>query len=72
MGAVKVNFNNQQEEKVLLSILDSLDYDYEAQFTAAEEDLITKALELSQQDFDAGLTMPHATVMQGVKLKYGI
>lgn len=72
MGAVKVNFNNQQEEKVLLSILDSLAYDYEAQHSATDEALITKALERSQQDFDAGKTIPHARVMQSIKLKYGI
>lgn len=72
MGAVKVNFNNQQEEKVLLSILDSLAYDYEAQHSATDEALITKALERSQQDFDAGRTISHESVMQSIKLKYGI
>lgn len=70
MGAVKVNFNNPQEEKVLLSRLDSLNYDYEAQFSTSEEDLIAKALYQSQQDFNAGRTLPHAVVMENVKLKY--
>jgi hypothetical protein len=72
MGAIKVNFHNQKEEKVLLSILDSLDYDYEAEHTLAEEELIAKALERSQKDIKEGRTLPHSAVMESIKLKYGI
>ena len=72
MGAVKVIFHNRQEEKVLLSILDSLNYDYEAQFSPAEETLIAKALERSQLDIIEGRTIPNTFVMESIKLKYGI
>jgi hypothetical protein len=72
MGAIKVNFHNQKEEKVLLSILDSLDYDYEAEHTLVEEELIAKALERSQKDIKEGRTLPHSVVMESIKLKYGI
>jgi hypothetical protein len=72
MGAIKVNFHNEQEEKVLLSILDSLNYDYESQHSSKEEALITEALERSEKDFIAGRSSKHQDVMNRAKAKYGL
>ena len=71
MGAIKVNFHNEQEEKVLLSILDSLDYDYEPQYSEKDESLIEQALERSDRDFAEGRFSSHADVMNRVRAKYG-
>lgn len=57
---------------MLLSILDSLDYDYETQHTLAKEELLAKALERSQKDIEEGRILPHSVVMESIKLKYGI
>lgn len=53
MGAIKVKFHSEQEEKVLLTILDSLNYDYEPQYSSQEEVLINEALGRSEKDFIA-------------------
>jgi len=72
MGAIKVIFHNEQEEKVLLSILDSLNYDYESEHSSKEETMITEALERSEKDFIAGRFSKHNDVMNRVKAKYGL
>jgi hypothetical protein len=72
MRAIKVNFQNEQEEKVLLSILDSLNYDYEPEYSSDDESLINQALERSNQDFEAGRTSSHNEVMDRVSKKYGL
>ncbi len=72
MGAIKVNFHNEQEEKVLLSILDSLNYDYEPQYPATEELQIAQALERSERDFESGKFSFHSDVLNRVKAKYGL
>lgn len=72
MGVIKVNFHNEQEEKVLLSILDSLNYDYESEYSSKEEALITEALERSEKDFIAGRFSKHQNVINRVKAKYGL
>lgn len=72
MNAIKVNFNNEQEEKVLLTILDSLNYDYESQYSQEDEKAIDEALQRSMTDFDRGRVSAHTEVMQRVKDKYGI
>lgn len=70
MGAIKVNFHSEQEEKVLLSILDSLEYDYERQYSKKEEELIAQALERSDIDFAEGRVSSHSDVMKRVQKKY--
>lgn len=72
MNAIKVNFNNEQEEKVLLTILDSLNYDYESQYSQEDERAIDEALQRSMTDFDRGRVSAHIQVMQRVKDKYDI
>lgn len=72
MGAIKVNFHSEQEEKVLLSILDSLNYDYEPQHSPEEKVLITEALERSDKDFIAGRFSKHQDVMDRIKTKCGL
>ncbi len=72
MGAIKVTFHSEQEEKVLLSILDTLNYDYEPQYSAKEEVLINKALERSENDFNAGRFSKHQDVMNRVKAKHDL
>ena len=70
MAVVKVKFHNEQEEKVLLSILDSLNYDYEPQYSADEEQQIAQALERSENDFVTGRFSSHEEVMNRIKAKY--
>ena len=72
MNAIKVNFNNEQEEKVLLTILDSLNYDYESQYSLEDEKAIEEALQRSMTDFDSGRVSTHTQIMQGGKDKYGL
>ena len=72
MRPIKVNFQNEQEEKVLLSILDSLNYDYEPQYSSDDELLIDQALEHSNRDFEEGNTSSHEEVMSRIKNKYDI
>lgn len=71
MEAIKVKFHNEQEEKVLLSILDSLEYDYEPQYSKKEEELIAQALERSDIDFVEGRVSSHSDVMKRAQAKYG-
>lgn len=71
MGAIKVTFHNEHEERVLLSILDSLSYDYEPQFIPEEEQEVAKALERGERDFHEGRFSSHADVMKRVREKYG-
>ena len=72
MKAIKVNFNNEQEEKVLLSILDSLNYDYEPQYSSNDELLISQALERSNLDHEKGQTSNHEEVIGRIKDKYDL
>ena len=72
MKAIKVNFNNEQEEKVLLSILDSLNYDYEPQYSSNDELLISQALERSNRDYEEGNTSNHEDVMSRIKDRYDL
>lgn len=72
MGAIRVTFHNEQEEKVLLSILDSLNYDYETQYSVEDQKSIAAALERSEVDFEAGRFSSHEAVMDRVKSKYGL
>ena len=72
MGAIKVKFHNEQEEKVLISILDSLNYDYEPQYTTEDESSIAEALERSEKNFQDGLFSTHQEVMERAKNKYGL
>lgn len=72
MKAIKVNFQSEQEEKVLLSFLDSLNYDYELEYSSDDELLINQALKRSNQDFDEGRSSSHDDVMNRVKKKYGL
>ncbi|HUH33031.1 MAG TPA: hypothetical protein VLZ28_03705 [Daejeonella sp.] len=72
MKAIRVNFNNEQEEKVLLSILDSLNYDYEPQYSSNDELLISQALESSNRDHEEGNTSSHEDVMNRIKTRYDL
>ncbi|WP_236977692.1 hypothetical protein [Membranihabitans maritimus] len=67
MDAIKVTFRDEQEEKVLLSILDSLSYDYEPQYSIEEEEKIAAALKRSKEDFQAGRFSEHKDVMKRIK-----
>ena len=49
MKTISFNFHNEQEEKVLLAFLDSLQYDYKSQ----EED--KEAFELSEEEVQSML-----------------
>ena len=72
MNAIKVNFNNEQEEKVLLTILDSLNHDYESQYSLEDEKAIEEALQRSMTDFDSGRVSTYTQIMQRVKDKYDL
>jgi hypothetical protein len=72
MTAVKVNFHNEQEERVLLSILESLDYDYEIQYSESAETAIDKALKESITDAEAGRIQSHEDVMKNARARFGL
>lgn len=72
MNTIKVNFHNEQEEKVLVSFLESLNYDYEAAYTDDEKVLIDTALERSLADSAAGRVYPHSEVMAKVKSRFNL
>jgi hypothetical protein len=72
MGAIRVKFHNEQEEKVLLSFLDSLNYEYEEQYTSDEEKEIDAGLSRSLDDVANGRVSAHESVRQRIKDKWGV
>jgi hypothetical protein len=72
MGAIKITFHNEQEEKVLISFLDSLNYDYEPQYSTNDELAIAKSLKKSENEYVMGKTNSHEEVMKKVKSKYDL
>jgi hypothetical protein len=72
MGAIRVKFHNEQEEKVLLTILDSLNYDYEDQYTSGEEKEIEAGLNRSFDDISNGRVSSDESVRQRINAKLGI
>ena len=72
MTTVKVNFHNEHEERVLLSILESLEYDYELQYSDDKKQAINEALKRSIADSEAGRVYPHDEVMKNARSRYGL
>ena len=72
MNAIKVNFHNEQEEKVLISILESLNYDYEAQYSSDDKKSINTAIKRSIADSEAGRVHHHEDVMAELRARYNL
>lgn len=72
MNAITINFHNDQERKILLSILDSLDYDYEPKFSPSDEASIEKALNKSSENLENNRFSTHSDVVGRVTKKYGL
>ena len=56
----------------MLTILDSLNYDYESHYSLEDEKAIEEALQRSMTDFDSGRVSTHIQIMQRVKDKYDL
>jgi hypothetical protein len=72
MTTVKVNFHNEQEERVLLSILESLEYDYELQYSDESKQAINEALKRSTEDSEADRVYSHEEAMKIARSRFGL
>ena len=72
MSTIKVNFHNEQEEKVLLSILESLNYDYEAEYTDEDRKAINASIARGIADSEAGRVYSHEEVMANIRTRYNL
>lgn len=72
MNTIKVNFHNDQEEKVLISILESLNYDYEPEYTNEDKKAINASIDRAIADSEAGRVYSHDEVMAEVRARYNL
>jgi hypothetical protein len=72
MNTIKVNFHNEQEEKVLISILESLNYDYEPEYTGEAKKAINESIDRAITDSKAGRVYSHEEVMAEARARYNL